>query len=280
MKKILIATTALVATAGVAAADVSLSGSARMGLQYDSAAPSGTTVQLENRIRLNFTATGETDGGLGWGARIRITKLNEGVNGGTDDSVVWISGGWGKLTFGDVDSGDNIITGQIDGVGYTGNGDLNEVGYIADGAAHALYEYSSNGFSAAISTSQFVAGSENIGVGIGYATDTWSVGLGYGETATDDTLTLKGSVTFGTTTVKAIYQDQSSATDDAYGLSASGAFGAVGVTAFYLRDHNTNDNYGIGASYDLGGGATLAGGISRDGGLAKTLAEVGITMKF
>jgi len=278
MKKILIATTALVATAGVAAADVSLSGSARMGLQYDSSAATSTT--LDNRVRIWFKASGETDGGLGWGAKIRIQKEDEGAAGAVNNSSVWISGGWGKLTFGDVASGDKSITGQTDGVGYSGNGDLNEISYVSDGNAQAIYQFSSNGLSAAISTSQFTAGSENIGVGIGYATDTWSVGLGYGESAADDQLTLKGSVTFGTTTVKAIYQDQDSIAEDAYGLSASGTFGAVGVTAFYTHHHDNSDDFGIGASYDLGGGANLAGGISRDDSASTTLAEIGITMKF
>ena len=48
MKKVLFASTALVATAGVAAADVSLSGSADMGLSYN-----GTSTVVVNDIDIN-----------------------------------------------------------------------------------------------------------------------------------------------------------------------------------------------------------------------------------
>ncbi|MGB7319554.1 MAG: porin, partial [Planktotalea sp.] len=70
MKKVLFATTALIATAGVAAADVSFGGYGRFGATYNSAA--ATQVAATSRFRLNIDGSTEADNGLTFGARIRI----------------------------------------------------------------------------------------------------------------------------------------------------------------------------------------------------------------
>ena len=174
MKKLLLASTALVMSAGVAAADVALSGDARMGLIYD-----GSDVQMTSRARVTFTLSGETDAGLAFGASFRADNAT-GAAAGTAGSV-FISGDWGKLTMGDVAGAARAATGDLYGVGLTGLGDLNEVAYIdritndldgfintllgAGGAGftvntglaalpRALYEYSIDGFSIYASVGQ------------------------------------------------------------------------------------------------------------------------------
>jgi outer membrane protein OmpU len=73
MKNLLIATTALVATAGVAVADVKLSGYARFGAMYDDGVAAGQDeINTASRLRLQFDMTTETDGGLTLGARLRM----------------------------------------------------------------------------------------------------------------------------------------------------------------------------------------------------------------
>jgi outer membrane protein OmpU len=75
MKKVLLATTALALSAGMAAAEIKFSGNARMGLNYDSggsAVPNGNTVRLEKRFTLDIDGSTTTDGGVTLGARIRI----------------------------------------------------------------------------------------------------------------------------------------------------------------------------------------------------------------
>jgi outer membrane protein OmpU len=113
MKKILIATTALVATAGVAAADVTLSGYGRFGADYngtgkidaagglrteavraalaagstsaqadaagDLAAADTPSTQVNGRVRINIDAATETDSGVKFGARIRIQHSTNGT---------------------------------------------------------------------------------------------------------------------------------------------------------------------------------------------------------
>lgn len=59
MKKILFASTALVATAGVAAAEITIGGSARFGLAYNEAETNET--RIEQRMRVNITGIAETD---------------------------------------------------------------------------------------------------------------------------------------------------------------------------------------------------------------------------
>ena len=87
MQKLLFATTALVATAGMAAADVTFGGYARFGAIYtedgtraevttDAGLPDTVTeteseTQIESRFRLIITATAESDAGLGFGAQVR-----------------------------------------------------------------------------------------------------------------------------------------------------------------------------------------------------------------
>ena len=75
MKKVLFATTALIATASVAAADVRLSGYGRFGLDYNDAndrAVNGISkTTITSRLRLQFDMSTETDSGVVLGARFR-----------------------------------------------------------------------------------------------------------------------------------------------------------------------------------------------------------------
>ncbi|WP_439563477.1 porin, partial [Roseinatronobacter sp.] len=66
MKKLLLASTALVMSAGVASAQVALSGDARMGITYDNSRDA--KLQFSSRARVTFTLSGETDTGMAFGA--------------------------------------------------------------------------------------------------------------------------------------------------------------------------------------------------------------------
>ena len=75
MKKVLFATTALIATASVAAAEVRLSGYGRFGLDYNEAndrAVNGISkTTITSRLRLQFDMSAETDSGVAFDARFR-----------------------------------------------------------------------------------------------------------------------------------------------------------------------------------------------------------------
>jgi len=278
MKKILLATTLLAASTGFAAAEVATSGSARMGLIYD-----GDDAFFTSRIRVIFKMTGTTDGGLEFGAEVRADQASEANSGGTsmDAGKVFISGAFGKLLMGDLDTASNELVGDVSGVGLTGLGDFNELGYVGQTDTSIRYEYTAGAFTAALSAGQI--GTEEFSVAVKYSTDAYSVALGYedGGVFGDEQLSLGGSATFGAATVKAVVNDYSGFDDLEYALSVDYDMGAVAITAFYAHqeDFGHEEYFGLGAAYDLGGGAKVVGGIvSVDGD--ETIADVGISMSF
>lgn len=320
MKKILLATSALSLMAGAAAAEVSISGSARMGLIYN-----GEDVNFTSRARVQFTASGETDTGLSFGYSVRADQsgaANDGMGAGS----VFISGAFGKLSMGDVAGAAEAAVGDLDGVGLTGLGDFSDTVFITGDGVEVttdnpvmLYEYTTGAFSGYISANDgnvrggdlFGAGAsagddvQNMAVGVKYSTDAYSLSLGYEHSnpvvgASSKHVVLGASATFGTTTVKAVYGTGSGAIDgfDQYGISASSAFGATTLTGFYKKldfdGVGSIDAIGLGASYDLGGGAAVVGGIvdySTDGAAVvpggfgtdptgETVADLGIKFTF
>jgi len=292
-----LATTALTLSAGVAAADVALSGNARMGVVYD-----GDDFGFNSRLRVQFTLSGETDSGLAFGGSIRADNAGGAGGGSVDDGgmtqgSVFISGEFGRLSMGDVSGAAEFVAGDLAGVGMTGLRFLNENAYLSNGAtrrAAARYDYSIEGFTFALSADEPRSTNNVYSVAVGYATDMFGVGIGYEDQSGAGThLIGYASGTFEGVTAKATFgridstqQAFLGATSrDQYGLSVSGSFDAVTVTAFGRRDFSSNTHYGLGASYDLGGGASFVGGVVRDGtptatSSNQTIADLGLTFSF
>ena len=307
MKKILLATTVLVGTAGFASAEVTLSGNGRMGITYaESNVPGAKETSFNSRVRASVNMSASTDGGLEFGGSFGIhdaatrlvpdgddADLLPDTAGGANDGLegtVFISGAFGKLSMGSTDNAAKNAVGEIDGVGYTGLGDHNEVGYYNSDKEMALYSYSVSGFTGFLSVGQPDNAEDNYALGASYKTDTFSVGIGYEDvdaagTASDKTaVTVSASGTFSGVTAKAIYATEDVAVGadwESYGVSAKYTLDAVSVTGFYRqaeRAGNTDYFQGIGASYSLGGGATLAGGVVNNNG--QTKADLGVNFSF
>ena len=284
-----LATTALTLSAGVAAADVALSGNARMGVVYD-----GDDFGFNSRVRVIFTLSGETDTGMSFGASIRADNADGGNAGNVDDrgmtaGSVFISGEFGRLSMGDVAGAAEFIVGDLAGVGMTGLRFLNENTFLsnADRAA-ARYDYSIEGFTFALSADE-PRDSNTYAIGAGYTFEGFGVGVAYErQSSSVDHMMAYASASFEGIDVKATYGRISSgvfAERDQYGLSVSGSFDATTVTAFGRRDFAGNTHYGLGASYDLGGGASLIGGVVRDGtptatSSNQTIADFGLAFTF
>jgi outer membrane protein OmpU len=179
MKNILLASTALVAFAGAAAAEVVISGSGRMGMVYDKSIvnddlvrnPNGTGLVrssdagflFSSRVRVAFTLTQETDAGVTFGGSIRADNASNGNNG--KGGSVFMTGAFGKISMGDVDGASESAVGNLSGVGYTGLNDLNEAFYLQQGNSDldsnekisefalpaALYQYTTGGFTGYLS---------------------------------------------------------------------------------------------------------------------------------
>ena len=110
----------MVATAGVAAADVSLSGAANFGILDNGTA----AAFMYNNVSITAAMSGETDGGLTFGASLTVRNgndvdldvgdLNKAANvtgaalSATSLGNIYVSGGFGKLTF-DHNGIDNVM---------------------------------------------------------------------------------------------------------------------------------------------------------------------------
>ena len=296
MKKVLLASTALVLSAGVAAADVAVSGDGRMGIKDDFG--SDTDLGFTSRIRIAFSASGETDAGLAFGGSIRSDNSAGGASG-TAGSV-FVEGSFGKISMGDVSGAAEAAVGDISGVGLTGLGDVNEGIYLSNNTDVDATDFDDDAFSAVRPVARYeysfgagtvyasisnpdatgeVGGAPEVDVdvysiGADYSFGNVTVGAGYenvdlsGDISDSiDHWVIGGSAAFGDATVKATYGDSSDLDLTQWGISLDYVFGATTVTAFY-RDVEADlgsgdvdeDGFGLGVAYDLGGGAALKGG--------------------
>jgi len=193
MKKVLFASTALVATAGIAAADVALSGYAEMGV----AGSDSMETQFHTDIDVTFTLSGESDGGITFGAAV---DLDEAANIGSGDPAsdsdgvaVFISGDFGTLTMGDTDGAlDWAMTeAAVGNAGSIADNETGHQGYLGsylDGAYDGQilrYDYSFGDFAFAASVEMDDSGMRDNGYALGarYSMDfgggSVTVGAGY-----------------------------------------------------------------------------------------------------
>ena len=116
MKKVLLTTSALTLIAGAAAADISLSGTGRIGV-----ISTGGTTAVTHRLRINFTGSGQTDGGLTFGFFSRVQLLGGVATTSRAAPRLWIGNGTATLTVGNA-GGAVATAGNIWGcaVGFTG----------------------------------------------------------------------------------------------------------------------------------------------------------------
>ncbi|MDK8872419.1 porin [Paracoccus sp. SSJ] len=111
MKKALIASTALLLTAGVAAADVKISGYGRTGVIYyeNNAAQDAAGLnesRVVSRLRMNIDASSSTDSGVDFGARFRL-QWDQGSDDGqaqTNAGKLWVSAQGFTVEVGNVDT--------------------------------------------------------------------------------------------------------------------------------------------------------------------------------
>ena len=277
MKKVLFATTALVLSAGVAAAEVAVSGDARIGMRYDSDLDNGlggtdSAWNVVNRARVKFTMTGQTDSGLEFGASFRADQAEAARVGGGglsgNKGLVWVSGSYGKLTAGDIDSAMENALGDLPEIGVSGLDYLNEFTYGSSdydtdeyGEAGLLYEYSINGVKLFASFMD-----QNIGysaidrdnnaysLGAKYEMAGYEFGIGYEKSDFYiDPVSFAGGA----------YENNS------WGISAATVFNEVKVKGIYMtttvKDIPTLtgdldvDQFGVGAEYKMANGVGLSG---------------------
>ncbi len=318
MKKILVASTALVATATVAAAELNIAGSARLGVVYNEdavdAAGRDAETRIEQRMRVNFTGIAETDSGVKFEARIRL-EANEDVDNsisGTGPGAAGfaVSSGGFRLDVGNVsdviDSGD-VVDYYGYGVGFTSFLEYNQpvAGIPAGGFGSGnpskttiKLRYTSGDFTVSASYSNdqdadagppVVANdTEEWMLGAGYSFGDYEVGVAIGNeddgTAGGDTdfwvITFGGSV--GALDFAIQVADSDDMDDVSVGISGDYDVSAATSIRFVIADGGASGNdtaVGVGFRHDLGGGVTLAGGIGQNVS-GNTVADLGVSFSF
>lgn len=264
MKKVLFATTALIATASVAAADVTMSGYGRFGLDYNSAnerVAGVSETNITSRLRLQFDMSTETDSGVGFNARYRAqAESRDGVAGTGAFNGARFGVTYGGLAvnvgniIGAVENAPGLYTTGtrsagtgIDGMGFhslviksrTGTA-FNWDAYSSAGVGSNGLEvlYSAGGFTGHISYSQRNGGTV--------------LGTAGGEDRTGIMLTYS----FGDYYVTAAAQDSSVAANDITFLAAGGSFGNFGAKLAY-GETDAADSVTLEGNMDIGAASNI-----------------------
>ncbi len=248
-------------SAGFAAADVSVSGDGRMGI----VSTDGSSA-FWNRMRIKFSGSGTTDAGLSFGGSFRAGEAGDADENQSSKGSVFISGAFGKITMGSVDSGDAASVGQLASVGFTGLGSGNSISYAADGgilgltdttntvatvtektaggSARVLYTYSANGLTVNASTAQLSdTETPSFGIGGSYTTGALTFAVGYGST---------GSKIAGLNTTNLSTANNFDAEITDTSVSATYVMGTTTIKGIYQQKSLTLDETTAGGeTYDL-----------------------------
>ena len=297
MKKVLFATTALIATAGMAAADVSFGGYGRFGVLYNDANV-GDETNVTSRFRLQIDATAESDSGVVFGARARIQQNESDAIAEAGNSGTGINGVRFFAKFGGVEVAVGNIYGALEwmpgqypiDLGLTGLG----------------YEYTAYAFNADAYSSGGAGSAGSNGVEVLYSAGDFSAHLSASDT--NDRIAGYVAYTFSGWTVALGAQDSNSAADTDWTASISGSLGIADIALAYA-DNGTNGDHvvlagkfdvgastnieayvadadayaetslGVDFNHDLGGGTSLRGGVARLGN-DSVRADLGVRFNF
>jgi outer membrane protein OmpU len=278
MKKLLIASTALVATAGIAAADVTVSGHAAAGFHSgltNVAGAAQATDALEgiySNAGVDFTMSGATDNGISFSASVNIDAGNEidsgdfeydGTDGGTAGlGAVSMTGSFGTLTFdnngidnlySDATNHDVSYSTTLGAVGLTLAYDATDA---AANATSASATYTAGGMAFTLNASE-AAGGTSTDLAVSYA-------LNDTVTITADTDSAAGGASVQTigasTTLNGVSVAVSSANNSTWDVDLGYTAGGFALT--YGVDET--DAWTATATAALGGGASFSAGVNSD----------------
>ncbi len=265
MKKILFATTALIATASMAAAEVKISGYGRFGLDYNDGndrivanqGPGGSglltsSTNITSRLRLQFDMSTETDGGVTLGARARVnydSRDNVPGTGTFNGARFYATAGGFTLGVGNIIGAIEGVPGlyletRTAGIGIDGAGFHSLVTNVAGNVAGQFFNwdaYSSGG--AGANGLEVLYKSGNFSGHLSYSTDN-------GATAVDR-IAVNVAYTFGDWTAALAVQDSDIAGQDKTFVSVAGKLGQFGVRLAFA-DNDGISKYGLYGNMDIG----------------------------
>ena len=297
MKKVLFTTTALVAFAGAASAEVSLSGYAEIGIKGGSA----METQFHDDIDVKFSLSGETDNGLTFGATIDLDEVTTAratgnPHGNKQKNAVFVSGGFGKVTLGDTDGaldwamqevgiGSALTDDHTTHAGFNFNSGLDGT---YDGQV-LRYDNTFGDFGVALSAEMDDSGAGDTDWGIGFKYNAalggvdLGLGLGYQDDGTDDIWGISVDAKFGGGFRGILNYSDHSANGSHTGIGIGYTADALTVSANYGKfDTSGNKGYGVAVNYDLGGGAVVMAGYGKSdiAGVKTNTWSVGLGLSF
>ncbi|PCH73043.1 MAG: porin [Rhodobacteraceae bacterium] len=280
MKKILFVTTALIATASVASAEVRISGYGRFGIDYNdgnsrtvaSAGPGGlqtalgvpiptSSTNITSRLRLQFDMSTETDSGVTFGARFRAqAESRDNIPGGAffNGARFFASYEGFQLLVGNIIGAIENTPGLyletrtadigIDGAGFESivanvNAEsFNWDSYSSGGTGANGVEviYSANGFVGHLS----------------YSTNNGAIAA--------DRFAVMGSYNFGDWTVALSAQSSDTLWEDKVVFSVAGDLGQFGVRLAYA-DNDGISKVGLYGNMDIGAAGNLVAYVTDEG---------------
>ena len=290
MKKVLLASTALVLTAGVAAAEFSTSGGGVVGFKYD-----GTDTMLHYELDFSISGSTETDGGVGFTASFDL-DLDDGTTTNTiNDAEIGIMFGGLSVYVGEIASATDKLMVTLPDVGFDGIG--------ADDDTEAAHD---KGTYNVLATYDFGMGT--VGASF-YVDDSTSTGI--------DDISIAAAFDFAGITVAVSYTDQETVnilgeTGETLAVGVAGEAAGFGYNLFYHQfsgdggadvstiglagsfdidsmttvtavvglneDVSSDNDFSVGIERSLGGGVAFAAGVGSING--ETVADAGFTFDF
>jgi len=273
-----------VSAAAIAAAELAMVPlAAALAAETAAGAGSAAATRVEYRYRVHFNASGETDGGLTFGAKAGL-RWDESEAQGTVayGSSVWMGNGTMTVRVGNT-------AGAIEAAsGIWGSTNVGFSGMSFGGILFMANTSSSTGGTGPNQVAlDFSMGSANITVSgaaganteiaANFAAGAAKIGIGYdnGTAATGGTTVTVG-FDAGSANVNVAYFQPAAGTSS-WSLGASMGVGA-GTAKAYVANKAGTQNFGVGYNQSLGGGATLGLGYESMGGVASM--EAGVSFKF
>ena len=278
MKKVLFATTALIASAGIAAADGHASVTIG-GYGFAGVVDNGTTTDVSSKIRLTFKATVETDAGVTFGASTR-TNIVDGNNGGADTtferSKITIDAGGLTVAVG-ATNGAMRSLGR--GATFYGFNDGGTIGFDnstsddqADSGNNVYAAYTTGGLTFGISSD---VDGNTTEFGVKYSAGQFSAGIAVND---QDSVMLFGKYNSDTLDATVSFADDATASDELFVLALSYDVSSAFEISAAIADSNAGDSFGLQGSYDLGG-ASLVGTVGETSG-GTSVASLGVIFSF
>ena len=263
MKSILLASTAVIALAGAAAAEVSFGGSATLGYNSHSTTTGNDGFYWDANVAVTLSQT--LDNGLTASASFDFDVANSSytnVSLSAAGYVLSLTSDMGGLYFGD--------TGMAADKHWASAGDMENDGFSAtDGETVLRGDVSFGGWDASVSyiwdennnggddtldqLSVGVSGAfGSVNVAVAYQAEDTDVGTSGGDFNSDNVLGLSVGTSLSGADVTFAYASNVTAGDNSIGIKVAYPVGPVTMTGYFVSESAGADNWGINAAYANG----------------------------